>query len=92
MITQRTSGNVRVTNVGPMDAREMDREVRAIWENIAEEYGDRRGMAGLIARTYMLGRAYQRYAAAGHVSTEVLLAVPRFLYNIIARSRGMALA
>lgn len=76
----------------PMDAREIDREARGIWENIAEEFGDRRGLAGVIARTYLLARDLQRFADGARVKRDTLLSVPKFLYNVLARSRGMALA
>ncbi len=71
-----------------MDARDLDREARAVWENVAEAAGDRRGLAGMVARTYGLCRDLQRIAGGGRVRFHTLMGVVDLLARVVRNSYG----
>jgi hypothetical protein len=90
MAQQQLASLRAIQPIEPMDAREIDRESRAAWEAIAEECGERRGLAGIIARTYLVCRDLQKYAATGRVRRWMLLRVPALIAAAVDRSYGMA--
>ena len=70
----------------PMDARDIDREARAVWEVVAEAAGDRKGLPGIVARTYNLCRDLQRAAASGRVRFHVLMSVVDLFARVVRSS------
>jgi hypothetical protein len=88
MLSQANSAFLRPAAPGPMSAVEIDREARAIWENIAGETGSRRGLPGAIARTYLLARDIQRAIENGGMA-RTMWSLVRFFETVIARSFGM---
>ena len=73
-----------------MDARELDRRCRNIWDNIAEETGLRTAHAKKVTRLYNVCRDIQQAALSGARSATVR-AILDLIYEVAVRSYGMRL-
>jgi hypothetical protein len=84
--------NTGCIRVGPMplDARELDRHCRDVWDNIAGETGLRTAHAKKVTRLYMLCRDIQQAALDG-ARFETVRKVIDLICHVAVRSFGMRL-
>jgi hypothetical protein len=84
--------NTGCIRVGPMplDARELDRRVRSVWGDIADETGLRTAHAKKIARLYNVCRDVQQAALSG-ARFETVRKVIELLYEVAIKSFGVRL-
>ena len=79
------TGCVRVPNL--MDARALDRECRAVWDNVVGETGLRTVHAKKIARLYMVCRDIQQAALEG-ARFSTVCAVFKLIKFVVEQSFG----
>ena len=70
----------------PVDAREIDRCARAIWDNIAGETGSRRETAAKVARLYNVCRDIQRAREQGAMAA-TLWAIVKLIIAVVRGAR-----
>jgi hypothetical protein len=85
--TQKSSPFLRAIPE-PLTAQEIDRQARAIYENIAAETGSRHTHAGKVARLYLLCRDIQHAALQG-ARFATVRRVLELIGEVFARSYGM---
>jgi len=86
---QSSTGAVRaIVGPSPLDAIELNRRVRAVWDNIADETGLRTAHAKKVARLYNVCRDIQQAALEG-ARFATVRAVIDLIWEVAVRSYGM---